>query len=146
LVAAPEPPGPATELIVGSAPPEQAGVASGFSETGAELGGALGIALLGSVGVAIYRGRLADQLPGALPAEAASAARDTLGSAVAVAAHLPDQLAATVLGVARQAFVAGMQLTSAVAAVVGVALAVLVLVVLRHQQPTAADEPGESPG
>jgi len=55
--------------------------------------------------------------------------------AVAVAAHLPDQLAATVLDAARQAFVAGMQLTSAVAAVIGVVLAVLVLVALRHQQP-----------
>ena len=39
-----------TELIVGSAPPERAGAASGISETGAELGGALGIAILGSVG------------------------------------------------------------------------------------------------
>ncbi|HSJ49835.1 MAG TPA: MFS transporter, partial [Actinomycetota bacterium] len=44
-----------TELIVGSAPPERAGAASGISETGAELGGALGIAILGSIGVAIYR-------------------------------------------------------------------------------------------
>ena len=47
-----------TELIVGSAPPERAGAASGISETGAELGGALGIAILGSIGVAIYRGEL----------------------------------------------------------------------------------------
>jgi DHA2 family multidrug resistance protein-like MFS transporter len=47
-----------TELIVGSAPPEKAGSASGISETGAELGGALGIAILGSIGVAIYRGQL----------------------------------------------------------------------------------------
>src|SRR6266545_2868732 len=44
-----------TELIVGSAPPERAGAASGISETGAELGGALGIAILGSIGTAVYR-------------------------------------------------------------------------------------------
>nr|MBA2254759.1 MFS transporter [Chloroflexota bacterium] len=49
-----------TELIVGSAPPERAGAASGISETGAELGGALGIAILGSIGVALYRGRVTD--------------------------------------------------------------------------------------
>jgi DHA2 family multidrug resistance protein-like MFS transporter len=46
-----------SELIVGSAPPERAGAASGISETGAELGGALGLALLGSIGVAIEIGR-----------------------------------------------------------------------------------------
>ncbi len=86
-----------TELIVGSAPPEQAGAASGISETGAELGGALGIAIMGSIGVAIYRGELADRLPAAVPAEAAEAARDTLGSAAAVAGQLPGELGAAVL-------------------------------------------------
>jgi hypothetical protein len=55
--------GMTTELIVGAAPPQQAGAASGISETGSELGGALGIAAMGSIGVAIYRGQLADQLP-----------------------------------------------------------------------------------
>ncbi|MDQ3030435.1 MAG: hypothetical protein M3R09_10510 [Actinomycetota bacterium] len=82
-----------TELIVGSAPPERAGAASGISETGAELGGALGIAILGSIGVAIYRGELAGRLPPDVPPEAAALAGDTLGSAVAVAGELPDQLA-----------------------------------------------------
>ncbi|MGH3683039.1 MAG: MFS transporter, partial [Natronosporangium sp.] len=48
-----------TELIVGSAPPERAGAASGMSETGAELGGALGISVLGSIGAAVYRSDLA---------------------------------------------------------------------------------------
>ena len=52
-----------TDLIVSSAPPERAGAASGISETGSELGGALGIAILGSIGVAVYRGQLADALP-----------------------------------------------------------------------------------
>ena len=47
----------ATELIVGSAPPEQAGAATGMSETSGELGGALGIAILGSLGTAVYRTR-----------------------------------------------------------------------------------------
>ena len=63
-----------TDLIVSSAPPERAGAASGISETGSELGGALGIAILGSIGVAVYRGALADTLPADLPAQAAAAA------------------------------------------------------------------------
>ena len=52
-----------TELIVGSAPPERAGAASGIAETGAELGGALGIAILGSIGTAVYRRQLAAGIP-----------------------------------------------------------------------------------
>ena len=88
-----------TELIVGSAPPERAGAASGISETGAELGGALGIAGLGSIGVALYRGQVADQLPSGLPTEVAAAAQDTLGAAVGAAAVLDDASAATVLQV-----------------------------------------------
>ena len=77
-----------TDLIVSSAPPERAGAASGISETGAELGGALGIAILGSVGVAVYRGELADHLPAEVPSQAAAIARETLGGAVDVAARL----------------------------------------------------------
>jgi DHA2 family multidrug resistance protein-like MFS transporter len=129
-----------TELIVGSAPPEQAGAASGISETGAELGGALGIAIMGSIGVAIYRGELADRLPADIPPEAAAVARDTLGSAVAVAAELPDRLGAAVLDASREAFVAGMQLSSTIAAAIGVALAILALVMLRNQPSAAAAE------
>jgi MFS transporter, DHA2 family, multidrug resistance protein len=135
-----------TELIVGSAPPERAGAASGISETGAELGGALGIAILGSVGVAIYRGELADRLPAAVPAQAAVMVRDTLGSAVAAAAQLPDRLGAAVLQTAREAFVQGMQLSSAIAAVAAVGLAVFALVMLRDRPAaaTGAPEDGEA--
>jgi MFS transporter, DHA2 family, multidrug resistance protein len=133
-----------TELIVGSAPPEQAGAASGISETGSELGGALGIAIMGSIGIAIYRSELTDRLPPGIPAEAAEAVRDTLGSAAAVAAQLPDELGAAVLQAAREAFVAGMRLSSAIAAGIGLALAVLALVLLRNQEPTAPQGDGET--
>ena len=57
----------ATDLIVGSAPPEQAGAASGISETSGELGGALGIAILGSIGAAVYRNEVAAPLPPGSP-------------------------------------------------------------------------------
>lgn len=128
-----------TELIVGSAPPEQAGAASGISETGSELGGALGIAVLGSVGVAIYRAELARDLPPAVPAEAAAAARDTLGTALAVAAELPAELGAIVARAAQDAFVLAMQLTSGFAAVVTVALALLTVYALRAHRLPASD-------
>jgi MFS transporter, DHA2 family, multidrug resistance protein len=134
-----------TELIVGSAPPEQAGAASGISETGSELGGALGIAALGSVGVAIYRGQLTDQLPADIPAEAAALAKDTLGTAVAAAAELPGQLAEALRAVAFDAFVRGMQVASYIAVVLAVALIGLVLLLLRDEPPPAeqSDEEAE---
>jgi DHA2 family multidrug resistance protein-like MFS transporter len=136
--------GVTTELIVGAAPPEQAGAASGISETAAELGGALGIAILGSVGVAIYRSELADRLPAAVPAEVVETARDTLGSAAAAAAQLPGDLGTALLAAAREAFVVGMQVSSAIAAGIGLALAVLVLAVLHNHQPPALDRDAEA--
>jgi DHA2 family multidrug resistance protein-like MFS transporter len=120
-----------TELIVGSAPPERAGAASGISETGAELGGALGLSILGSIGVAIYRSDLAARLPDGVPAEAVAAARDTLGGAVAVAESLPVQLGAAVLDVSRVAFVEGMQVAATISAVLAVGVAILAVVMLR---------------
>jgi DHA2 family multidrug resistance protein-like MFS transporter len=121
-----------TELIVGSAPPERAGAASGISETAVELGGALGISVLGSIGVALYRQEVATDLPAAVPAGAAMAARDTLGGAVAVAGHLPGGLAATVLDVARDAFLHGMQVAASISAIIAFTVAVLAVLLLRE--------------
>ena len=133
-----------TEIIVGSSPPERAGAASGISETGAELGGALGIAILGSVGVAIYRGEVGRGLSAAIPADSLAAARDTLGSAVAAAGELPAELAATLLDSAFRAFVTGMQLSSGFAAVVSIGMAVMTIVALRSHRLHPPDEEFEA--
>ena len=146
-----------TELIVGSAPPERAGAASGISETGAELGGALGIALLGSVGAALYRGGLPPTLLSGLPPDAATAARDTLGGAVGVASTLPAGTADTLLAVARAAFVDGMHVAAAIAGVIGLGLAAFAYITLRERgtersatdpvcvEPTMIDQPVLTP-
>lgn len=79
-------------MIVGSVQPERAGAASAISETASELGGALGIAVLGSLGTAIYRSTMASaSLPG-IPTHTIAAARDTLGAAVAEAQQLTVML------------------------------------------------------
>jgi MFS transporter, DHA2 family, multidrug resistance protein len=127
-----------TELIVGSAPPERAGAASGISETAVELGGALGISVLGSIGIALYRSGVSDALPAGVPAEAATVARDTLGGAVAVAAQLPGQVGTTLLEVAREAFVGGMQLAAGISAVVAIGVAILAVVMLRNVRTDGA--------
>jgi DHA2 family multidrug resistance protein-like MFS transporter len=132
-----------TELIVGSAPPERAGAASGMSETFFELGGALGISILGSIGATIYRGEIADALPAGLSASASAAARDTLGAAATVAQGLPGDLGAAVIAAARSAFVDGMQVAAAVSMVLAVGLAAVVLRTLGHLAPTGDPAPGD---
>jgi DHA2 family multidrug resistance protein-like MFS transporter len=115
----------ATDLIVGTAPPERAGAAAAVSETSSELGGALGIAILGSIGTAVYRTQVATAIPPGVPPEAVSAARGTLGGALAVAERLPEQLSTAVLGPAREAFTQGMQLNAAICAVIALGTAVV---------------------
>lgn len=101
-----------TGLIVGSAPPERAGAASAMSETGTELGGALGIAILGSLGAAIYRLRMDGvALDGASP-DVLRAVRATLGGALAATGPTPEGAAGTVLEAARNAFMAGFQVVA----------------------------------
>jgi DHA2 family multidrug resistance protein-like MFS transporter len=126
-----------TDLNVGSAPPERAGAASGLSETAIELGGSLGIAILGSIGVAIYRHDLAGAIPAGVPADSAAVARDTLAGAVTVAGQLPASVGEPLLATARDAFLQGMHLTSGLAAIAAIALAVLAATSLRHLRPAA---------
>jgi DHA2 family multidrug resistance protein-like MFS transporter len=68
-----------TDLVVGSAPPERAGAASAISDMTGELGGALGIAVLGSIGTTIYCTELARNIPAGIPPEAQEAALESLG-------------------------------------------------------------------
>ena len=129
----------ATDLIVGSAPRERAGAASGISETGAEFGGALGIAVLGSIGVAVYRGRLADDMPDGLTAEQTAIARDTLGGASEVSDQVPAAIGTSLLETAREAFTQGLQVTAITGAILLAGLAVLTAVLLRDV-PAAVGE------
>ncbi|HEX2316253.1 MAG TPA: MFS transporter [Thermomonospora sp.] len=130
-----------TDMIVGSAPPERAGAASALSETASELGGALGIAVLGSIGAAAYGGRLTDTIPDRIAPETADAASDTLGGAVETAGQLPERLGAQLLTAAHEAFVHGLHVVAAVGILIMAAFAVSVAVVLRGRQTTPGQEP-----
>lgn len=128
-----------TDLIVGSAPPEKAGSASAISETGAEFGGAVGIAVLGSIVTAIYRGAMATAVPAGVPAAAADAARDTLGGAVAVASGLAGPAAGELIGAARMAFTDALELTALISACVSVAAALVALALLARAEPAPVE-------
>ena len=108
----------ATDLIVGTAPAERAGAAAGIAETSSELGGALGIALLGSVVTAAYRSGVTNAGPSGLPAEAMEAARDSLGGALAAAEQLSGPTGVALAAAARGAFGQAFELTAIICAAV----------------------------
>jgi len=126
-----------TDLIIGTAPPERAGAASAISETSAELGGALGIALFGSIGVAIYRVAMTSRIPSSLPAGEAEAARSTLGGAIAAAGQLPADQAQVLIDAGRSAFVAALQLCATISVVGSLVLAIFVARTLRRVERPA---------
>ncbi|WP_119730905.1 MFS transporter [Thermomonospora amylolytica] len=118
-----------TDMIIAAAPPERAGAASALSETAQEFGGALGLAVFGSIAAAVYRAEM--DAPAGVPAEAEQAARDTLGGAAEAASRLPGGLGDALLATAREAFTGGLHLAAAAAAVLVAVAAVLTAVLLR---------------
>ncbi|MGE3267769.1 MAG: MFS transporter [Chloroflexota bacterium] len=133
------------DLILTAAPADRAGAASAISETGVELGGAVGIAVLGSIGVAIYRRQVADIVPPSVPAATAEIARDTLGGALGVVGQLSDVAGASLLEGARLAFVQGLHVVAVCAAVLTATMAVLAAFWLRQYGTGTAPE-SESQG
>ncbi|MFB4295526.1 MFS transporter [Actinomadura sp. NTSP31] len=117
------------DTVLASVPKDRSGAASAISETATELGGALGMAILGSVLNAVYRDAL--HLPANVPAPAAAAARDSLAGAFQAASGLPGRLGGEVLGAARGAFVDGMHGALLCSAGLAALVAVFALVTLR---------------
>ncbi len=111
-----------------------------MAETGAELGGALGLAVLGSLGMAVYRNQVTAAMPLGVSREVAEAVKETLGGAVAAAGQLPDQLGSALLSVAHEAFVHGLQLNAFIGVFVFIGLAALTMTMLRHVRPHAEPE------
>lgn len=127
-----------TDIIVGAAPPERAGAAAAIAETGSELGGALGIALLGVIGNSIYRGQIGGSLPAGVPRAVTGAAHESLVGAVASAGQLPGQFRIGLLDAARQAFTHGLHAVAGISAAIAIGVAILDAVLLRH----VAADPG----
>jgi MFS transporter, DHA2 family, multidrug resistance protein len=122
----------AADLMVGAAPPARAGAAAGISETSSEFGGALGIAVLGAVGTAVYRGQIDGAVPAGVPPEAAEAAHDTLGAAVAAGDELPNQVAPGLVDAAQEAFTQALQVAATLNAVIAIGAALLAAALLQR--------------
>ncbi|MFE1927994.1 MFS transporter [Streptomyces asoensis] len=134
---------PATDTIMGSFPESELGVGGGANDTALELGGSLGIAVLGSLLGTAYRDRLAELVGGNLPAAALDTAKDSVGGGLAVA----EQVAKDPAGGARQAqaladavheaFAHGVAQTSLIGGIIMAAGTMIVLAVLPGRKADA---------
>ena len=118
---------PATESIMGSLPPERANIGSAVNDTTRELGGALGVAIVGSIMSSLYAS--------GLPADVPAAGRESLGATVG--------LSADVAAAAREAFVHAMSRASIVVALVG---ALGAFIAWRYLPARGLEQPAEVGG
>jgi EmrB/QacA subfamily drug resistance transporter len=120
---------PATESIMGSLPRAKAGVGSAMNDTTRQVGGALGVAIVGSTMSSSFGPRIADAFHGVnAPPDAIESAREGLGQAIAIARHLPNSAVVGdgLVQSVKEAFVFGMHrgyLVAGLAAIVGAVIA-----------------------
>jgi EmrB/QacA subfamily drug resistance transporter len=128
----------ATEAIMGSVPPAKAGVGSAVNDTTRELGGAFGVAVLGSVVSSAYGSQMRDAVTGSpLPATAVDAVSDQIGAAIEVARQIGGQPGRLLADAASTAFVDGMSTALMIGAAV---LAVGAALVVRFLPARAHDD------
>ncbi len=113
------------DMVVSSAPPNKAGAAAGISETSTAFGGSFGVAILGSIYTALYRGNMAANMPAGINSGDADTALSTIGSASAIANKLHN---VGLLNQAREAFVHSLHITAAICALIIAATVIVVAV------------------
>jgi EmrB/QacA subfamily drug resistance transporter len=134
---------PVTESIMGSLPPSRAGVGSAVNDTTRQTGGALGVAVLGSVFAARYHARIGSL--SFVPSAVRRVAHESIGSSLRVAVQLPQADAVHLKAVAHQAYLSSMRVTYTLGvSVVLVAILVAYLFLPAHAlPPPAVDEVDE---
>ena len=125
-----------TDLVVSSVPPEKTGGASGLATTANDLGISLGVAVIGSVGIATYRNSVDGSLPEGLSPEVTAAASDSIDGALAAAAELPGTLGDQLVSAAQAAFSSGLNMAAVISAVIAGVAAIIAATRLRHIRPT----------
>jgi EmrB/QacA subfamily drug resistance transporter len=125
---------PSTESVMGSLPKEEAGVGSATNDTAMQLGGAMGVGVLGTLLILRYQHLMAPVVAHAgVPASLRGLIESSLGAALAVSQQAPKPLGAELALMARQSFVSGMDLALVVAAAVVGLAAFLVLILLPNK-------------
>jgi hypothetical protein len=135
---------PATGSIMEAVPLNKAGVGSAVNDTTREVGGALGIAVLGSIANSVYRSNIDKGDLAALPADAATAAGESIGAATVVARELPGEMGSMLSSAANDAFTSAFSTAFLASAVVSAIIGILVFVVGRRKPVADPDTAGDS--
>ena len=136
---------PATGSIMEAVPLNKAGVGSAVNDTSREVGGALGIAVLGSIANSVYRSDIDSRVLQPLPDEAAEAAGESIGAAIAISEEIPGKAGELLASEAGDAFTSGFSTSLTVAAVVAAISGVVVFVVGQRTAPTPSADVDVSP-
>src|SRR5215207_4050264 len=131
---------PATESLMSALPKEHAGVGSAMNDAVRQVGGALGVAVLGSLLSSGYRGDMETAVSG-LPADAGEAASEGVGGAVAVADNVGGQTGDSLAATAEQAFTSAMSTTVLIAAGAALIGSLIAAVLMPSKKAAAAPEP-----
>jgi EmrB/QacA subfamily drug resistance transporter len=138
---------PATDSIMGSLPPEKAGIGSAVNDTTREIGGALGVAILGSITASSYASSITSSPVYAAAAKqspaGAAALKDSVGAAAALASQLPADTAKLVTDAANTAFVDALGHTVIVGAIVALLGAAIAAIFLPARPIAARDDLGD---
>ncbi|MFF5788499.1 MFS transporter [Streptomyces sp. NPDC012693] len=129
-----------TNMVVGAVPPEKAGSAGALSQISNEFGAALGVATLGTLGLAVYRDQVEGAVPATVPADAAEAARDSVSGAAAAAQGLPQQVADALMEPVRVAFTGGIHTVATVSAILIAVAGAFFVALMRHVPPIGQEE------
>ena len=135
---------PATESIMGSLPKAKAGIGSAMNDVVREVGGTLGVAVLGSVLASSYGNGMDGAVDG-LPHDTAEAAGDSVGGAHEIAAQMGGEAGARLSALANESFVDAMTTTATLAAGVALAGALIAVAFLPSRARTRAPVPAPSP-
>ncbi|MEV4943447.1 MFS transporter [Streptomyces zaomyceticus] len=129
-----------TNMVVGAVPPEKAGSAGALSQISNEFGAALGVATLGTLGLAVYRDQVEGTVPATVPAGAAEAARDSVSGAASAAQGLPQQVADALMEPVRVAFTGGIHTVATVSAILIAVAGAFFVALMRHVPPIGQEE------
>lgn len=133
---------PSTDAVMGAVPVAKGGVASATNDVTRQVAGAIGVAVIGSVFNSVYQSNM-ETVAAALPPEAAEAASNSIGAALAIASQLPGDAGAALADAARAGFVDAMGLAIWIPVAIAALGAFVVMKFLPPHHLPMADEPVE---
>jgi DHA2 family multidrug resistance protein-like MFS transporter len=122
----------ASDFIISSAPSERAGSAAAMQEVSGEMGNAMGVALIGTIGLFVYGAILSDNISEEVPTQTADTALESIAGAISASNELPSSMGMEMIDAAQRAFTQGLQVSAGIGGILITIMAIIVMVLLRR--------------